>query len=190
MPLSLMISMSLPTREEAQKVLEEHVTDEYQRYHAKMVAVCMDGYAKKYDEDPDLWYIAGLLHDVDFEQHPDKHPGESLKWFKEWGYPEELIHAVEAHAYGYNGFETEPNSRLAAGLLACDEICGIFYSYQKLNPIPFVQIKAKSIKKRLKEKTFAAKVDREVIQRGCDALELDMGDHAANLVEFLSVLDE
>jgi putative nucleotidyltransferase with HDIG domain len=103
--------MSLPTRTAARALLESHVKDEYQRHHAEMVATAMEGYAKLYNEDPDLWYLTGLLHDIDFEEHPHVHPGESLKWFKEWQYPEELIHAVEAHAYNYNGFTTLPRVR-------------------------------------------------------------------------------
>jgi predicted hydrolase (HD superfamily) len=177
--------MVLPTREEAQNVLEEHVKDEYQRTHAEMVAKAMDGYARHFGEDPDLWYITGLLHDVDFEEHPDKHPGESLKWFKEWGYPEELIHAVEAHAYGYNGYTTLPQTKLAAALMACDEMCGIFYAHYMINPVPYGQMKASSIKKRFGEARFAAKIDRATIERGCQALGVSVDEHVANLIRFL-----
>ncbi|HXK39614.1 MAG TPA: HD domain-containing protein [Candidatus Paceibacterota bacterium] len=178
--------MTLPTREEARRLLEEHVQDEYQRYHAGMVAAATEGYAKLLGEDADLWYITGLLHDIDFEKHPDEHPGPSLSWFREWGYPDELIHAVEAHAYGYNGFATEPQTKLAAALLACDEICGIFYAYRKLNPIPYGQMKASSIKKRMNEKAFAAKVDRNTIYRGCEALGIDVDTHITNLIGFFA----
>src|SRR5688500_5194089 len=114
--------MTLPTQPEAQQLLEQHVADDYQRHHALMVATAMEGYAKMFQEDAHLWYVTGLLHDIDFEQHPDTHPRESLRWFKEWNYPEELIHAVEAHAYGYHGYTTLPRTKLAAALLACDEI--------------------------------------------------------------------
>ena len=191
--------MNLPTKpphqkiwsgdkEEAQRLLEEHVKDEYQRYHARMVATAMEGYAKMFGEDELLWYITGLLHDIDFEQFPNQHPAESLKWFKEWGYPDELIHAVEAHAYGYNGFTTLPKSKLAAALLACDEICGIFFAYRKVNPVPYGQMKVSSIVKRLKEKAFAAKIDRETIYRGCEAFGVPLERHIANLARFFSVL--
>ena len=64
--------------------------DEYQRYHAKMVATAMEGYVVQFNGDPLLWYVTGLLHDLDFEKHPTVHPGESLKWLSEWSYPEEL----------------------------------------------------------------------------------------------------
>ncbi|MEK7596600.1 MAG: HD domain-containing protein, partial [Patescibacteria group bacterium] len=160
--------------------MEKHIKDEYQRYHSKMVAVAMEGYAKLYNENNDLWYITGLLHDIDFGEHPNTHPAESLKWFKEWGYPEELSHAVEAHAFGYNGFNTLPRTKLAATILACDEISGLFYAYRKLNPIPYKDMKANSIKKRFGEERFAVKIDRATITRGCEALGVSIDDHINN----------
>src|SRR3989344_4437708 len=180
--------MALPSKEEAQALLEKYVTDEYQRHHALMVATAMEGYAEKFEGDGTLWYITGLLHDIDFEKHPDKHPGESLKWFKEWGYPEELIHAVEAHAYEYNGFTTLPKTKMASALMACDEISGIFYAYKKINPIPYGQIKAKSIQKRLNEPAFAAKIKREDIRRGCELLGVPLDEHIENLIKFFARL--
>lgn len=180
--------MTLPAREEANALLEKHVQDEYQRYHALMVGTAMAGYATLFSESEDLWYITGLLHDIDFEEHPDKHPGESLRWFREWGYPEELIHAVEAHAYNYNGFTTLPQTTLAAALMASDELCGIFYAYRKLNPIPFGQMKASSVKKRFNEPKFAAKIERSTITRGCEALGVSLDDHIANLIKFFAIL--
>lgn len=181
--------MSLPTREAAHQTLQEYVQDDYQRRHALMVATAMEGYANLFHEDPDLWYVTGLLHDLDFERHPGTHPRESLAWFREWGYPEAMIHAVEAHAYGYNGFDTLPQTRLAAGLLACDEICGIFYAYRKLNPVAYGQMKASSIRKKLKEPSFAAKVDRNMIRLGCEHLGVPLDQHVDNLVRFLAALD-
>ena len=129
-----------------------------------------------------------MLHDLDFEEYPETHPSESLKWFKNWNYPEDLIHAVEAHAFGYNGFETLPQTKLAAGLIACDEISGIFYAYRKINPIPYGEMKAKSIVKRLKTRSFAAKIDRETIYMGCEKLGVELNDHIANLIRFFAVL--
>ncbi len=181
--------MGLPTREQAHTLLDEHVVDTYQRHHARMVGAAMEGYAEKLGEDIDLWYITGLLHDIDFEKHPHEHPGESLKWFAEWGYPQELIHAVEAHAYGYNGFTTLPQTKLAAALIACDEMCGIFYAYKQINPIPYRDMKASSIKKRYGESRFAAKIDRKVIDRGCEALGVPLDEHIANMIVFLAKLD-
>jgi predicted hydrolase (HD superfamily) len=183
-----LVSMPLPTRPEAQQLLEKHVQDEYQRHHALMVATAMEGYAATYQGDAHLWFVTGLLHDLDFEQHPGTHPRESLRWFAEWNYPEELRHAVEAHAYGYNGFATLPQTKLAAALLACDEICGIFYAYRRLNPVRYGEMKASSIKKKLKEPAFAAKVDRSTIYLGCEHLGVPVDDHVANLIRFFAPL--
>ena len=165
-------------------LLERHVRDEYQRHHALMVATAMDGYARQFGEDADLWYVTGLLHDIDFEEHPEAHPRESLRWFAEWGYPPELIHAVEAHAYGYHGFATLPQTKLAAALLACDEISGIFYAYRKLNPVRYGEMKASSIRKKIKDTAFAAKVDRRTIDLGCEHLGIPIEQHVDNLIRF------
>jgi predicted hydrolase (HD superfamily) len=180
--------MPLPTKTEAQALLEGHVHDEYQRHHALMVATAMEGYAPQFGGDQPLWYLTGYLHDLDFEQHPETHPRESLQWFKDWGYPEDLIHAVEAHAYGYHGYSTLPRTKLAAALLACDEISGIFYAYRKLNPVRYGEMKASSIKKKVKEPAFAAKVDRTTIQLGCEHLGVTLDDHVVNLIRFFAPL--
>jgi putative nucleotidyltransferase with HDIG domain len=181
-------TINLPTYDEARVLRNEHVQDEYQRHHALMVATAMDGYAHLLGEDIQLWWVTGFLHDIDFEKHPGSHPGESLGWFSEWGYPDDIIHAVEAHAYGYNGYNTLPRTKLAAGLLACDEICGIFYAYQKMNPVAYGQMKAKSIRKKIKDKSFAAKVDRGNIYLGCEHLGVSIQEHVENLIHFFAKL--
>ena len=181
--------MPLPDRAAAQTLLESHVEDTYQLHHALMVGTALAGYARYFGEDEHLWFLTGLLHDIDYEQHPETHPSESLKWFTDWGYPEELIHAVEAHAYGYNNYATLPRNKLAAALLACDELCGIFYAYRKLNPVPYGQMKAKSLRKKFKEPSFAAKVDRTVIELGCHHLGIPVDDHIAHLITFLAPLE-
>lgn len=167
----------------AQQKLEEYVTNDYQRHHALMVATAMEGYAKKWGEDLTLYYVTGLLHDIDYDQFPDQHPGPSLTWFKEWGYPEELIHAVEAHALGFNGYTTEPQTRLAKTLMACDEICGIFFAYQKLNPVPYGEMKVSSIKKRLKESKFAPGISREHIYESVERLGISIDEHIENIIQ-------
>ena len=180
--------MTLPDKTAARELLERHVQDAYQRHHALMVATAMEGYARFFSENELLWYDTGLLHDLDFEQFPDTHPAESLKWFKEWGYPADLSHAVEAHAYGYHGYTTLPQTKLAAALLACDEMSGIFYAYRKMNPVRYGDMKPASIRKKFKDATFAAKIDRATIQLGCDRLGVPLDDHIANLVRFLAPL--
>jgi predicted hydrolase (HD superfamily) len=180
--------MPLPTREDAQAHLEEHVQDEYQRYHALMVATAMVGYARLAGADEDLWYITGLVHDIDFEEWPQAHPGRALEWFREWDYPEELIHAVEAHAYGYNGFFTLPETKLAATLLASDEMSGIFYAYRKMNPISYGEMDLSSIKKKFQDKTFATRIDRALVTDGCERLGIDLDEHIKNLIDFFGEL--
>jgi predicted hydrolase (HD superfamily) len=180
--------MTLPSKSTARELLEQHVRDDYQRHHALMVGTAMEGYAPLFDGDPHLWFTTGYLHDIDFDEHPDTHPRESLRWFAEWGYPEEFIHAVEAHAYGYHGYTTLPRTKLAAALLACDEISGIFYAYRKMNPVPYGEMKASSIKKKLRDPGFAAKIDRSTINLGCENLGVSLDDHVAHLIDFFRAL--
>lgn len=181
--------MSLPSRTEATQLLEKCVKDPYQRFHALMVGTAVEGYAKKLNQDPELWFMTGYLHDIDYDQHPAEHPGPSLEWFEEWNYPAELTQAVLAHANGFNGFTTAAVSDLDKALIACDEICGIFYAYQKLNPIPFGGMKAKSIKKRLKEERFAPGIDRSHIMNGVADFGITIDEHVDNLIEFFKNLD-
>lgn len=180
--------MTLPTKDEARTLLHEHVQDEYQRFHGEMVATAMEGYATKLGEDAHLWWCTGYLHDIDYDKHPTEHPGPSLQWLTEWGYPEELIQAVLAHANGFNGFDTPAVSQLDKALIACDEICGIFYAYQKLNPIPFGEMKATSIKKRLKETKFAPGIDRAHILHGVEDFGITIDEHIENLIVFFREL--
>jgi predicted hydrolase (HD superfamily) len=181
--------MPLPTKTEARTLLHEYVTDEYQRRHAEMVGAAVGGYAKIYGEDEQLWWLTGYLHDIDYDRHPSLHPGPSLIWFRDWQFPEALIHAVEAHAHGFNGFTTKPETDLARALLACDEICGIFYAYQKLNPVPYSDMKVSSIKKRLAESKFAPGISRPHIYEAVEALQITLDEHIEYLIQSLASLD-
>ncbi len=181
--------MSLPTRAEAITLLNSHTTDPYLRHHAAMVGAATASYAPVFDEDEYLYWLTGFLHDIDYEEHPNKHPGPSLEWFRTWGLPADLIHAVEAHALGFNGYTTVPQSNLAKSLLACDEICGIFYAYQKLNPIPYGEMKVSSIIKRLKEEKFAPGISRAHIYAAVDELGVTLESHIERLIVALRSLD-
>lgn len=182
--------MNIATKSEAEKLLQSYVSDPYQLLHAKMVAESVAYYAKLWRNDEWLWWLTGYLHDIDYEQFPDAHPGPSLGWFRDWNLPEELIHAVEAHADGFNGFTTKPETDLARTLVACDEICGIFYAYQKLNPIPYGEMKVTSIVKRLKEEKFAPGISRQHIYTAVENLGITLEEHIANLIAALSNLDK
>lgn len=141
-----------------------------------------------FNDDPHLWYVTGLLHDLDFEEHPDTHPAPSLQWFREWGYPDALLHAVEAHACGYHGFKTLPQTQLAAALLATDELTGLFYAYRKMNPVRYGDMKPGSIAKKFKDRAFAAKIDRDTIELGCRQLGVPLDQHIVNVARFLAPL--
>lgn len=165
----------LPTKEEAQALLERFVLDDYQKHHAKMVATAMEAYAKELGEDPNLWYVTGLLHDLDYFMHPEEHPGHSLEWFEHWGLPNELIHAVAAHAHERTGIE--PASKMASALCAIDELAGFLYAYSLMRPNGFEGMEAKSVRKKFKDKAFAAKIDRNDISYGVEKFGVDFDDH-------------
>lgn len=175
--------MKITNKKEASDLLALHVKNDYQILHANMVAKALEAYAKKYNQDEFLWFQTGLLHDLDYFEYPDEHPKKSLEWFKEWGYSDELIHAVEAHALNFNGFTTEPNTKLAAALMACDELCGLIHAYTLMNPNGYKDLKLSSIKKRMKDKSFAAKINREDIIYGVDKLGESLDDHISFLIE-------
>jgi predicted hydrolase (HD superfamily) len=180
--------MVLPTKEEARKLLHNYVGDTYQRFHAEMVARCVEGYGEKYNQDIQLWWLTGYVHDIDYDTYPTQHPGPSLEWFAQWNYPEELTNAVEAHAIGFNGFSRVPATLLEKTLIACDEICGIFYAYQKLNPIAFGEMKMSSIKKRLIDERFAPGISRAHITAATEALGVQIDEHIENLIAFLATV--
>jgi predicted hydrolase (HD superfamily) len=178
----------LPTRIEAKKLLEDHVKEPYQLLHAEMVARGMEFYAP--EDQKDLWYITGLLHDIDYYEFPTEHPKRSLVWFKEWGYPEELIHAVEAHAHGFNGIETEPQTPMAACLCATDELSGFLYAYSLMRPTKFEDMEIKSALKRFKDKSFAKKVSREEVMYGVEKFGIPFEKHIENLISVFNKMEE
>ena len=174
------MASNLPSRAQAQLLLETHVKDTYQLLHAKMVATALEAYAAKFGEDADLWYLTGLLHDLDYFEHPNEHPRLELEWFAQWGYPQELIHAVEAHAKSILGIT--PSSKLAAAILSIDELAGFLYAYSLMRPEGFANISSASVKKKFKDKAFAKKIDREEIMYGVEKFSVDFDDHITFLV--------
>jgi putative nucleotidyltransferase with HDIG domain len=170
----------IPTIKEAESKLIEYIKEPYLQLHSRMVAKAMRAYAAKYQEDEDLWYITGLLHDLDYEQYPEKHPELSLQWFGEWGYDHRLIHAVAAHAISTP--RIKPESNLAKALIAIDELAGLLYAYSLMRPDGFKGMEAKSALKKFKDKAFAAKIDREEIKYGVEELGIDLKEHISNLI--------
>lgn len=181
---------SLPSVDKAMKLLEKYVREPYQLLHAKMVAESMKAYAKIYGESEELWYDTGLLHDLDYDKFPDAHPNESLKWFGEWKYPVELIGAISAHAFGSKRTETPPKTQLDFALIACDELSGLLYAYSLMRPTGFDGMEAKSVKKKFKDKAFAAKIDRKEIMVGVAGLKIGLSEHIKTLIEVFQEMEE
>lgn len=169
----------LPQRNDAEKLLETHVSDEYQKMHARMVATVLEKYASEYQGNPDLWYITGLLHDLDYGEYPEEHPRIALGWFEEWGLPKDLVHAIAAHAGGRTGVVAQ--TKLAKALWATDELSGFLYAYALMRG-GYESMNATSVKKKLKDKSFAAKIDREEIYTGVESFGVDLDTHINFLI--------
>ena len=139
----------------------------------------MRAYAREWGEDEELWGVTGLLHDLDYERHPDLengHPRVALALFRERGYPQELIDAVAGHAE-FLGVRRE--SRLARTLFAVDELSGFIAACAYVRPDGIHGMTPKSVKKKLKQPSFAAGVNREEVRRGAEELGVDFDEHVA-----------
>lgn len=177
--------MSAPTREEAWRLFCEWTESDSLRRHVLGVEAAMRAYARKYGEDEELWAATGILHDLDYERHPDPdsgHPRIALRLFEERGYPRELIDAVAGHA-AYLGVPRE--TRLAKTLFAVDELTGFIAAVALVRPTGIVGMTPKSVKKKLKEPSFAAAVDRDEVRQGAEALGEDFDTHIAFVIAAL-----
>ena len=169
------------TRKQAEDLLLQHVSEPYLILHSKMVAKVLESYASKYNADKNLWYITGLLHDLDYQEFPDKHPQVSLEWFQKMNLPNELITAIEHHALGEPKVEFQ--SDLEKVLVASDELSGLIYAYSLMRPTGYEGMEAKSVIKKFKDKAFAAKINRDEIQYGVDAMGVDLKEHISFLID-------
>ena len=175
--------MNLPPREESQTLLEKYIENPALRHHCEMVATAMVAYAQKLDEDVELWFQTGLLHDLDYEKYPEDHPIKAINELLT-GYPEELKQAVAAHGPEITG--VEPETKMERYLYACDELCGFMHAYSLMRPNGFVGMKSGKIIKKLKDINFAAKINREVIAKGFDLIDEEACEHIQFLVETFS----
>lgn len=173
--------MSLPTRDQAWDLLCQWVQSESLRKHMLAVEAAMRAYARKYGEDEALWGITGLLHDLDFERFPDMndpvngHPRSGLRLFRELGYPEALIHAVEGHA-PYLGIPR--NSRMDSALVAVDELTGLLMAVGYVRPSKDLRdVTVKSVRKKWKDRAFAAAINREEIEEFTAELGEPLDEH-------------
>ena len=178
-------------REEAWKIVEENVAAAGLRRHMLAVEAAMRSYAGRLGEDPELWGLAGLLHDWDWEIHPslERHPAEGAPLLRERGCPEPVVQAILAHNEAGTGVAAAAPMDFA--LRACDEITGLISAAALVRPSKDVRdVALKSIRKRWKEKAFAAGVDRDEVERATADFgrvsfggELDLWDHAARVLE-------
>jgi len=180
----------MPDRNDALELLVEWVENENLRKHMYGVEACVRRYARDYfDADEGVWGLAGLLHDLDWEKHPDDHPLKAVEELRKRGYPEEVIHAILAHRPDFTG--VEPESELDRVLLACDELSGLVVATCLVRPNGIDDLKPRSVKKKLKDSSFAAGVSREEVERGIELLGLDRDEHIQNVIDGLrDVADE
>ena len=176
-----MSETAIPDRAEAVALLESWVENDGLRRHMLAVEAAVRHYARMHDEDEDLWGIAGLLHDLDWEKYPDEHPKRGLSELEQRGYPNEVIRAVQAHAPNRTG--VEPETLMERVLFACDELSGLVYACCLVRPNGIDDLKPKSVTKKLKDKAFAAGVDRDDVARGVDLLGIDRAEHIQNVID-------
>lgn len=179
----------MKTRNEAYQLMTEWVQSESLRKHMLCVEAAMRAYARKYGEDEELWGICGLLHDFDYEKYPEYdaekqtgHPYEGLKLLREQGYPDAIIQAILGHAL-YSGVSRE--TRMAKCLFACDELCGFLVACAYMRPDKLQSLEVRSVLKKLKDKSFAAKVSREDIDLGIVELTIDKDTHIDFVIQAL-----
>ncbi len=151
--------------------------------HSYSVALVMEYYGKKLNENEEIYYITGLLHDADYEKYPNDHPNIIVKKLKEMN-EKEIAYAISCH---YSKWGIETKSKLDKYLLACDELTGFIVACTKVRPNGISDLKPKSVKKSLKKKSFAASVDRNEIKKGIDLIDYDLDEHISNIINVLKI---
>jgi putative nucleotidyltransferase with HDIG domain len=169
------------TRERAWETLTTYTQSEALLRHALGVEACMGWYARHFGEDEELWRVVGLLHDFDYERHPtlDKHPQDGAPILREEGYPEEVIEAVLSHA---EHLAMPRDTKLKQTLFACDELSGFVHAVGLVRPTGLEGLEPKSVKKKLKQPSFAAGVHRDEVYAGAEGLGLELDEHIRNVV--------
>jgi putative nucleotidyltransferase with HDIG domain len=170
-----------PRREQAWETLTSYTKSEALLRHALAVESSVRFYARLYGEDEEFWGCVALLHDFDYEIHPtlDKHPQDGAAILRDEGYPEELVEAVLSHA---EHLQMPRDTRLKKVLFACDELSGFVHACGLVRPTGLDGLEPKSVKKKLKQPSFAAGVHRDEVYAGAELLELTLDEHIANVV--------
>ena len=178
--------MPLPlSREESWTLFQEWTESESLRRHVLAVEAAMRAYARKYGEDEEVWGATGLLHDLDYERHPDLetgHPRHALKELERLGFPEEVVRGVASHA-DFLGVSRE--SRMEKALFAVDELTGFIAAVAYVRPEGIHGMTPKSVKKKMKQPSFAAAVNRDELRAAAEDLGEDFDEHLAFVIAAL-----
>lgn len=169
------------TRSEARSILHEMTQSESLLRHMRSVELVMEAYAKKFGEDTDQWAIAGMLHDADYEKWPDKHPQIIVEKLQQLG-EVTIAHAISAH---YTKWNVPYTSKLDKALLACDELTGFIIACCQVRPDGINSLEPRSVIKKLKDKSFAAKVERDEVYKGAELLGIDLQEHIQFIINVL-----
>jgi putative nucleotidyltransferase with HDIG domain len=178
--------MAEPTRDDAWELFCEWTESDSLRKHALGVEAAMRAYARKFDEDEERWAVTALVHDLDYERYPDLesgHPRIALEELRSRGYPDDVIDAVAGHA-DFLGVPRE--TQMAKTLYAVDELSGFVAACALVRPTGIEGMKPKSVRKKLKQPSFAAKVDRDQIDRAIEDLEVDETEHLQLVIDAMA----
>ena len=159
----------------AKELLKTTTTEQHLFEHAIGVSACMGAMAKHFGQDPAYWEAVGYLHDYDFEQYPEEHLDHTEQPLREAGVDEESIRAILAHGYTLRN-EVEPKTEMEKSLFTVDELSGLIAATAKMRPGGVTDLEASSVRKKFKDKRFAAKIDRTIIQKGCDMLGMELAE--------------
>jgi putative nucleotidyltransferase with HDIG domain len=176
----------IPTRDAAWEVVCRHVQDPALRRHMLAVEAVMRAYARKYSEDEERWGITGLLHDFDWEIHPSaaEHPEQGCRMLEAWGWPADIVRAIRGHATYLN---VPRDTLMARALFACDELTGFIGAVVWVRPNKTIrEVTVESVLKKLKDKSFAKKVDREEVHTAASEFGVDLSEHIAFLLVALT----
>ncbi len=169
------------SRTEARSILSSLTQSQSLLRHMRTIELVMEAYAVKFGEDKEAWAIAGLLHDADYEAYPEKHPQIIVEKLRAMG-ETEIAHSISAH---YTKWNVPYNTRLDKALLACDELTGFIVACAQVRPEGIATLEPKSVIKKLKDKGFAAKVERDEVYKGVEMLGVDLAEHIAFIIEVL-----
>ena len=173
-----------PTRQQAWETLTRYTKSEALLRHALAVEASTASYAARFGGDEEQWGVAALLHDFDYEMHPtlDKHPQDGAPILRELGYPEVVVEAVLSHA---EHLQMPRDTPLKKTLFACDELSGFVHACALVRPTGLEGLEPKSVKKKLKQPSFASGVHREDVYKGAEELGVDLDEHISTVVDAL-----